>query len=34
MERACFSAISADSRSPTSLGGSCWRLIAVVMISS
>ena len=23
MERACFSAISADSRSPTTLGGSC-----------
>ena len=28
IERACFSAISALSRSPTMRGGSCWRLIA------
>ena len=34
MERACFSAISADSRSPTILGGSCWRLMPVAMTSS
>jgi hypothetical protein len=34
IERACFSLISASSRSPTTRGGSCWRLIAVVMISS
>ena len=34
IERACFSAISAVSRSPTTRCGSCWRLTAVVMISS
>jgi hypothetical protein len=34
MERACFSAISAVSRSPMILCGSCWRFTAVVMISS
>ena len=34
IERACFSAISAESRSPTMRWGSCWRFTAVVMISS
>ena len=34
IERACFSAISAVSRSPTTRWGSCWRLTAVAMISS
>src|SRR5580692_10679586 len=34
IERACFSLISAVSRSPTVRWGSCWRLTAVVMISS
>jgi len=34
IERACFSAISAERRSPTMRCGSCWRLTAVVMISS
>ena len=34
IERACFSLISALSRSPTMRWGSCWRLIAVAMISS
>ena len=32
--RACFSLISALSRSPTMCWGSCWRLTAVAMISS
>src|SRR6202011_2066403 len=34
IERACFSVISALSRSPTRRWGSCWRLTAVAMISS
>ena len=34
IERACFSLISALSRSPTMRCGSCWRLTAVAMISS
>src|SRR5712672_3258796 len=34
MERACFSLISALSRSPTMRCGSCWRLTAAAMISS
>jgi hypothetical protein len=34
IERACFSAISAASRSPTIRCGSCWRFTAVAMISS
>jgi hypothetical protein len=34
IERACFSAISAASRSPTTRCGSCWRFTAVAMISS
>ena len=34
VERACFSLISALSRSPTMRCGSCWRLTAVAMISS
>ena len=34
IERACFSLISALSRSPTIRWGSCWRLTAVAMISS
>jgi len=34
IERACFSSISALSRSPTMRWGSCWRLTAVAMISS
>jgi hypothetical protein len=34
IERACFSLISALSRSPTMRWGPCWRLTAVAMISS
>ena len=34
IERACFSVISAVSRSPMMCWGSCWRLMAEVMISS
>ncbi|AMJ47000.1 hypothetical protein APX01_05485 [Cereibacter sphaeroides] len=34
IERACFSAISDWSRSPTILGGSCWRLMPFAMTSS
>ncbi|VVC57298.1 hypothetical protein RHAL1_P00044 (plasmid) [Beijerinckiaceae bacterium RH AL1] len=34
MDRASFSSISALSRSPTRRWGSCWRLTAVVTISS
>ena len=34
IERACFSPISAFSRSPMMRWGSCWRLTAVAMISS
>jgi hypothetical protein len=34
IERACFSLISAVSRSPMMRCGSCWRLTAVAMISS
>src|SRR3954451_7357104 len=34
IDRACFSAISAESRSPTMRGGSCWRLMPVAMTSS
>ena len=34
IERACFSLISALSKSPTIRCGSCWRLTAVAMISS
>jgi len=34
IERACFSLISAFSKSPMICWGSCWRLTAVVMISS
>ncbi len=34
IERACFSAISAASRSPTIRCGSCWRFTAVAMFSS
>ena len=34
IERACFSLISALSRSPTMRCGSCWRLTAVAMTSS
>jgi hypothetical protein len=34
IERACFSSISALSRSPTMRWGSRWRLTAVAMISS
>ncbi len=34
IERACFSRISAASRSPMICWGSCWRLTAVAMISS
>src|SRR3979490_1087863 len=34
IERACFSLISALSRSPTMRCGSCWRLTGVAMISS
>src|SRR6185312_6560588 len=34
IERACFSLISALSRSPTMRWGSCWRLTAVAMIPS
>ena len=34
IERACFSAISADKRSPTIRGGSCWRLMPVPITSS
>ena len=34
LQRACFSSISALSRSPTMRWGSCWRLTAVAMISS
>jgi hypothetical protein len=34
IERACFSAISALSKSPTMRGGSCRRLMAVAITSS
>src|SRR4051812_18171415 len=34
IDLACFSLISAESRSPTMRWGSCWRLTAVAMISS
>jgi hypothetical protein len=34
IDRACFSLISALSRSPTMRWGSCWRLMAVAMTSS
>jgi hypothetical protein len=34
IDRACFSLISAVSKSPTMRCGSCWRFTAVVMISS
>lgn len=34
IDRACFSLISALSRSPTMRWGSCWRSTAVAMISS
>jgi hypothetical protein len=34
IERACFSAISALSRSPTMRGGSCRRLMPVAITSS
>src|SRR5260370_362081 len=34
IDRACFSPISALSRSPMMRWGSCWRLTAVAMISS
>jgi hypothetical protein len=34
IDLACFSAISALSRSPTTRAGSCWRFTALAMISS
>ena len=34
IEWACFSELSAESRSPTIRGGSCWRFMAVAMTSS
>jgi hypothetical protein len=34
IDLACFSAISALSRSPTTRAGSCWRFTALAMIAS